>query len=341
MKLLFLHPNNADYLSATLFHGLRTLLGNNCVDFPRYDIMYKNFPQSLKTTIRGNAFTLYGLLEEETNEVKVDRNKCLDNLNKFDKIIVSNIWWIEYSLIRFLINNVSKNKIIIIDGADQSAVFPFGSFYNRLKNDFFSYFFSSNDFKYFKRELDENSYYNLLGHILKSTTSLSFKIKRNLLPIHFAIPKEKINYVTVENKKKMFNTQIVDEEIAIKIQDSKFSSLGSDLIIFREESDYYKDLQESKFGITTKRAGWDCLRHYELAANGAVLCFKNLYDKFDISAPIGLNSKNCIIYNNYDDLVAQINNISNDTYETLLNATYKWIENNTTEKLAEYVIQNC
>ena len=39
---------------------------------------------------------------------------------------------------------------------------------------------------------------------------------------------------------------------------------------FDDEADYYADLQQSRFGITVKRAGWDCLRHYEQAANGCV-----------------------------------------------------------------------
>ena len=45
---------------------------------------------------------------------------------------------------------------------------------------------------------------------------------------------------------------------------------------FEDEHAYYEDLRRARYGITVKRAGWDCLRHYELAANGCVPCFRAL-----------------------------------------------------------------
>ena len=35
----------------------------------------------------------------------------------------------------------------------------------------------------------------------------------------------------------------------------------------------------SRFGVTTKKSGWDCMRHYELAASGCVPCFRDLEEK--------------------------------------------------------------
>lgn len=48
--------------------------------------------------------------------------------------------------------------------------------------------------------------------------------------------------------------------------------------IFTEESDYYSDYQSSIFAYTKKKAGWDCLRHYEILANGCMPVFENLKD---------------------------------------------------------------
>ncbi len=46
--------------------------------------------------------------------------------------------------------------------------------------------------------------------------------------------------------------------------------------IYQDESAYYGDYAESLFGITTKKAGWDCLRHYEIMANGCIPYFLDL-----------------------------------------------------------------
>lgn len=46
--------------------------------------------------------------------------------------------------------------------------------------------------------------------------------------------------------------------------------------IFTEESEYYKDYQRSYYAVTCKKSGWDCMRHYEILANGCIPYFLNL-----------------------------------------------------------------
>ena len=48
--------------------------------------------------------------------------------------------------------------------------------------------------------------------------------------------------------------------------------------IFKEEKDYYNDYKISIFAHTKQKAGWDCLRHYEILANGCMPSFENLKD---------------------------------------------------------------
>jgi len=43
--------------------------------------------------------------------------------------------------------------------------------------------------------------------------------------------------------------------------------------IYEYEADYYKDYQRSCYAITQKKGGWDCLRHYEILANGCIPYF--------------------------------------------------------------------
>ncbi len=47
--------------------------------------------------------------------------------------------------------------------------------------------------------------------------------------------------------------------------------------IYDREDEYYKDYQSSYYAITCKKAGWDCMRHYEILANGAIPYFTDLH----------------------------------------------------------------
>lgn len=46
--------------------------------------------------------------------------------------------------------------------------------------------------------------------------------------------------------------------------------------IYTEETEYYKDYQRSYFAITRMKGGWDCMRHYEILANGCIPYFIDL-----------------------------------------------------------------
>jgi hypothetical protein len=43
-----------------------------------------------------------------------------------------------------------------------------------------------------------------------------------------------------------------------------------------EEANYYNMYKNSMFAITKKKGGWDCLRHYEILANGCIPIFEDL-----------------------------------------------------------------
>ena len=71
------------------------------------------------------------------------------------------------------------------------------------------------------------------------------------------------------------------------------------------------DLARSRFAITTRRGGWDCLRHYEIAAAGAVPCFRQLEAKPARCAPHGLRpGSNCLSYHDWPDLRRQVAGIT-------------------------------
>lgn len=80
------------------------------------------------------------------------------------------------------------------------------------------------------------------------------------LPIPFAIPRDAIRE-SVPPKTR---------EVATVIPGRR------ETYVFDSEEAYYEDYATSIFAVTTKKAGWDCLRHYEILANGCLPYFVGL-----------------------------------------------------------------
>jgi len=51
---------------------------------------------------------------------------------------------------------------------------------------------------------------------------------------------------------------------------------NSSTYIYFQESDYYQQYNRSLFGVTTKKGGWDCLRHYEILGSQCVPWFVDI-----------------------------------------------------------------
>lgn len=96
-------------------------------------------------------------------------------------------------------------------------------------------------FPYFKRELTDGL--------------------KNTFPISFSIPEQKMHRAPVMAKEQMFSTIIPGVK---------------DTYIFKEEQPYYDDYYKAYYGVTTKKAGWDCMRHYEILGNYCLPYFPGL-----------------------------------------------------------------
>jgi len=94
---------------------------------------------------------------------------------------------------------------------------------------------------YFKRELEQTT--------------------RGVFPIAFAAPDSIILDEVPPQKTRIFS-----------ICDPRDRST----YIYKDEVSYYKGYQEALFGVTTKKGGWDALRHYEILANGCIPDFHNI-----------------------------------------------------------------
>jgi hypothetical protein len=149
---------------------------------------------------------------------------------------------------------------------------------------------------YFKRELQESH--------------------PNLLPITFGIPTCKL---AEPNKSKT-------QEYATCIPGQP------ETYIFKEEKPYYKDYQKSYYGLTMKKAGWDCMRHYEILGNYCMPYFIGLEDCPEdtlANLPKELLLEGRELANNFDE----------QKYFTILDEMFNYTkENLTTKNIANYIL---
>ena len=215
-----------DFMSDLLLHGLRQLYGSEVIDYPGCWYMYSDEISNRKydtNKIWGKGFTINNTLNNYNSIDRTDIKKKIQE-KYFDLVIYGSIRRSDQFLDDVIKYN---NKIIFIDGEDDNIIDE-----RYVKSGL-----------YFKRELLEN--------------------KKNVLPISFAIPEEKI-LKTVNEKPTNLLAPLVPGRLSTYIYDS--------------EKAYYEMYSNSIFAITNKKLGWDCLRHYEILMNGCIPLFFNIED---------------------------------------------------------------
>lgn len=306
-RILFLADPEPDYVADGLFHGLRSVLGAAVVDWPKREPMYENVdPRRLY----GRGFGCYGLLPD----ISIDREGVFDQ--EWDLVISAVMWrdwrywgraWREFG---------SRVRHAVVDGGDTPWIYPYGPTWWRPGR--WAVPRVRARATYFKREWAR-------------ITILVGGRRVHLEPIAIAYPAEKMTSI-LPLKTQDFATHIVDLEVGQR--------LGRPLAhdrqhLFDNESDYLSDLRASRFGVTTKRAGWDALRHLEIAGAGAVPCFRRLDDKPKMCAPHGLvDGENCLSYRDADDLMRRIDGVRDEEWERLAQGALDWAHVNTTEQRA-------
>ena len=316
-RVLFLTESREDYLADSLLHGLISL-GLDVVDYPRKQVLYaghKACEVAPQLGVRGNGFTLYGLLEDRP----VDRSFVIQRLEAgwFDLVLVGQIWrqWGQLLDLAPLLQTV---PVVLIDGDDDTRLFHRSG--TRVRRYGWQPFpIRSGLCLYLKREWQ--------GEALRDR-------RCRVLPASFSIPAEKIRSDDPVSKKQRLATHCVDPEVA-RACDLQTS------YAFSSEQAYYDDLAASRFAVTTKRGGWDCLRHYEIAASGALPCVRRLETKPASCAPHGLKAGvNCVSYQNWSDLHKQLANLDANPvcYQRLLNASGDWVRSHTTTAAAQRLL---
>lgn len=110
---------------------------------------------------------------------------------------------------------------------------------------------------------------------------------------------------------------------------------------FTDEDEYLAHYRKAFFGTTQKRAGWDCLRHYEILSQGVIPHFKNLENlppktmvHFPKQLVLELNTK--YYSKTLEEIYKESSSIVYNDLDSLLDYTK---ENLTTEKSVEYILK--
>lgn len=328
-RVLFVAGLSEDYLADGLFLGLRALLGDRAVDHPRLDALYESVGAERRQHLYGRGFGLYANLPDiAVDRLHIDRQLAE---GRFDAVIFSDI---HRTFGRFveLLPLLAGRRVAVLDGSDSPALYPYSGRYWR-RPECWLLPRAHVRYPYFKREWTEETARSRYFRLLPRALLEHAPVPRNLRPIAFSYPDEKIlPEGSRPAKASLFPRHIVDPEVRQRVAGA------SAAYAFDSEAAYHADLQQARFGITTKRAGWECLRHYEIAANGAVPCFRHLRDKPSTCAPHGLDDSNSISYSSADDLMARLRALSDADYERKQQGALCWARQNSTRARARQVL---
>jgi hypothetical protein len=264
--------------------------------------------------------------------VPIERLRIVERARagEFDLVVVGDVWR-SWGLWAQLLTHAPTARIAVLDGADWATLFPYSR--RLLASPARAIPRPHVRASYFKREWTPRTAASRFLHALPPSVAARVWRPPRLHPISFAIPAERLAR-DAPGKDRLFATQVVDPEVAAGL-----GRTGTGYA-FTEEDAYYDDLRRSRFGITMKRAGWDCLRHYELAASGCIPCFRELDRKPATCAPHGLvPGGNCLAYDSWAGLIHQVESLSTEQEAHLRQGTLAWAAKNTTVERARQLLR--
>lgn len=302
MKILYLTTPGEDYLSDSVFYGLRMRLGADVVEYPKKDIMYVDQGKP-SDQIYGFGFTLWKKLED----IEVDRTDPFADMfeGKFDVVIFSDIFRQQPLFAHFTVFDwfsMTSARFAFLDGSDDG----FPTVYDALVRG--TYFKRENPFHYPGMK-------NIGLSIPKNIGLLERPIKTRLFATYVQCP-EAYNLEWIKN------------------------NCTKDRVFFTEK-DYYADLAISKYGVTMRKSGWDVPRHMENAAHYVVNCLYQFSTKHPDVQPKGfVDMQNCVMWDSPEELKEKIDRIEREgLYEALSQGSRDWFETKTCESVADYVLK--
>lgn len=333
--MLFLHANSEDYLADSLLHGLRLVLGGSVVDVPRRDALYDDLPAERRDALYGRGFTLYGRLPDPPG---LQRDRWLDRVleGEFEVVVIGDVHrnWAPWVRLRPHLARLNRLgvRIAVVDGGDGPVMYPFGpTWWRHARPRPLPRAHGRDGVVFFKRELQLLTWW-IRFYGFAPPPLAERLLLRHVRPIGFSIPEDRLA-AGDEPRTRLLSTHVVDPEVVELVPGSALR------YAFSSEDDYYADLRSSRFAVTTKKAGWETMRHYENAASGAIPCFRDLRRKPATAAPFGLDDTNCVAYTDARELLARLEAMAPAEEQALRAGALAWARRNTTRARASELLE--
>jgi hypothetical protein len=338
-KVLYITAPANDFLADSLLHGLRCLLGANVVDFPRCRYLDASLDDRTRATMHGRGFTLYGRRPDAEGDA-VDRERVWERAasGEFDLVVISSVWR-QYEHLLDWRSVLRRCRTVLIDAEDRAMWFPWsGAVARRGVRKMLEAAISARGMTRFVRERPDTWFpRSALARPwagLSNAAYIAMFAMHRPRPISISIPEDLVVDEVPVKSQVMFD-HVVDAQTARLFPGSSIAPP------YASELEYFQALRRSRFAVTRKRAGWDCLRHYEIAASGCVPCFRFLDRKPPACAPCGLGSANCISYDDPRALFERLHSMSDTEYRCLANGAIEWARLNSTWRRARGFLQQC
>lgn len=286
--------------------GLREILGDNCVDYPRKRILYHDFSDVPKDSLHGRGFSLY---HSKMNDISPEARNLSNQRFDFCMYGTAFAWGMQD------IPTLEKlcNKKFYIDGHDMYGIATKGKYIQCAGE-------------------------TVIGNqVTPAFKGQLIQEEPDVYPTGVGLPESRILPIDFSRKCQMYQSaypRYANFEIPDEANRKHY--------IFTDEEKYYDDMANSWFGLTCKRGGWDAMRHYEIIAAGSVLLFRDYNLKPRYCSPGDLPA---IQYSTKDELQSimnrlVVNNKPTEEYINILETQRKWlIENATTKARASYIIK--
>lgn len=304
-----------DYLAVLTLIGLSEqknveLIHTNA-DFDYLQYGYNDESSITNNKLYGLGFSYSGKIRTDFIYQKSDKEISKNVIIHLYDVVVYGTIHRYKKFLNIVISNYNTNHILLLDGEDISYQDI------NLKLFLFSLLKSTLKLKIqppIRMMINKKLFNQHKKHFLIFKREL---VNENAYPISFSIPKELVNRDSTFKKREM----------------STLVPGIKDTYLYKKEEDYYNHYKECYFALTFKKGGWDCLRHYEIIAAGAIPYFPDL-----ANCPIDTMfrfPKQILLETNY----MFINNDWVENYWTKQKLLMDWLLRYlTTESMSEYLI---
>lgn len=337
-RVLYLAAPRDDYLADTLLVGLRRILGEDLVDVPVRDSLYRELAPPPEE-IYGHGFSVWRLLET----LDLDRSDVRDRARQgeFDVVVWASIHR-QKALFREWERDGALEEadaaMVFLDGEDPVPDGPL----DRAKRRAIDEVKRRLPVPYDRTYAITPVFSPAVDHGLYLKTRLTEgMLERHpdgtLLSFPFAIPAEKVRR-TPEEKEKPFVKHVQNEEAYGLEEVRQGSTQGKP---FDTEEGYYDDIARSRYGVVQlKPTGFECMRMYEVAGNLTVPTFHNLQRKTFHLAPHGLvDMHNCVSFRTAGELRRKIDLVEEGgMYEAMVANVADWMRWQTSEVRAKQLL---